>query len=424
MSDAVEQMGCIRHKETARYFTYYEDYQEISKKHPDKLAALLRVLEVKTNKKLIAYESLMEDSVLNGKPLPELNLWLEVSYNDFVYWSLKTMGRSSFQIADKEAEKMLLTKSRVLKRHIRPNDPDSPEVQYKEYLLVTENVQALIDGKELPITGEAYELYGTTPPVVENIPLLKKTWGMLQKTREGLLKKTYPPVENNRLINNNKDNLENKNCNVDSDVVSTTTSNVVESDDSTHTHPFSEEIPPSVAPQVPETEDQPKTTTKKGRNTGKRKPKQPDIDETTQKRIDHVYAFFNKLGQEAIEDETFTYSKTEKDTNAIIAWLKENPTEPILREVYFELWNTEKDPRTGFDWKANMRIHSVLNQYKTRSMAIIKRRKQQAARHIVQAATTPQVPKYQIVEENNSDELEYIGPASARRNTTNKKAGA
>lgn len=201
MSDAVEQMGCIRHRETARYFTYYEDYQDISKAHPDKLAAYLRVLEVKTNKKLIAFESILEDAVLNGKTIPELNLWLEISYNDFVYWSLKTMGRSSFQVADKEAEKMLLAKSRVQKRHIRPDDPESPEVQYKEYLLVLENVQATIDGKELPITGKAYEEYGNTPPVIENIPLLKKTWGMLQETRDSLLKKTYPPVEKNRLIN-------------------------------------------------------------------------------------------------------------------------------------------------------------------------------------------------------------------------------
>lgn len=201
MSNAVDQMGCIRHRETARYFTYYEDYQELSKQHPDKLAAFLRVLEVKTNKKLIAFEAILEDAVLNGKDIPELNLWLEISYNDFVYWSLKTMGRSSFQVADKEAEKMLLAKSRVMHRPIRPDDPDSPKVQYKEYLFILENVQAIIDGKELPITGQAYEDYGNTPPVFKNIPLLKKTWDMLQETRDSLLKKTYPPVEKNRLIN-------------------------------------------------------------------------------------------------------------------------------------------------------------------------------------------------------------------------------
>lgn len=205
MSNAVDLMSCIRHRDTARYITYYEDYQEMSEKNPDKIAAFLRIIEVKTNKKLIAFETLLEDAVLNGKAIPELNLWLEISYNDFIHWSLNTMGRSSFQIADKEAESMLLVKSRVMKRSLRPNDPDSPKVQYKEYLLVIENVQAKIDGRELPITGQAFEEYGTVPPVFKNIPLLQKTWDMLQKTREDMFLKTAPPVEKNRLINKDKE---------------------------------------------------------------------------------------------------------------------------------------------------------------------------------------------------------------------------
>lgn len=213
MSNALDQMSCIKHRDTARYITYYEDYQEMSEKNPDKIAAFLRILEVKTNKRLIAFETLLEDAVLNGKELPELNLWIEVSYNDFIYWSLNTMGRSSFQIADKEAESMMLVKNRVLKRSLRPNDPDSPKVQYKEYLLVIENIQAKIDGRELPITGQAFEEYGTVPPVFKNIPLLKKTWDMLQKTREDMFLKTAPPVEKNispveknRLINKDINN--------------------------------------------------------------------------------------------------------------------------------------------------------------------------------------------------------------------------
>jgi hypothetical protein len=201
MSDALDQAGCIKHRDTARYITYYEDYQEMSEKNPDKLAAFLRIIEVKTTKKIVAFEVAAEEAIKTGKDVPELNLWLEISYNDFVRWALKTMSRSSFQVADKEAEEMMLVKSRVLKRHLRSDDPTSPLVQYKEYILIIENVQAKINGKELPITGDAFEQYGNVPPVLENIPLLQKTWDMLQKTREGMLQKTGGYVFKNRLEN-------------------------------------------------------------------------------------------------------------------------------------------------------------------------------------------------------------------------------
>lgn len=206
MSDSVEMISCLRHRDNTRYFIYYEDLQEISSEHPDKLAAFIRVLEVKTNKRIVSYASLLEDAIRNGAPIPPLNLWLEVSYNDFVYWSLGTLGRSSFQTADKVAQKKLLVRSRVLMRPIRPDDPDSPKVPYKEYILVRENAQAAIDKQEVPIHGEDYEKYGDTPPVIENIPLLKKTVGMLTETRGGMLEKTGPRVEKNRLINKDKDN--------------------------------------------------------------------------------------------------------------------------------------------------------------------------------------------------------------------------
>jgi hypothetical protein len=207
MSDVVDQTGCIQHRKTSRYFTYYEDFQDIAPdKHEDKLAAFLRILEVKTNKKLIAYSVLMEEAVNNGQPLPPLNLWLEISYNAFVKYSLQTMGRSSFQIADKEAEKLMFAKSRVLKRPFRSDDPDSPLVEYKEYLLVIENVQAALDGKEPVITGEAFEKYGSLSPNIENIPVLKKTWDMLHETRDPLLEKTAPRVENNNIKVITKDN--------------------------------------------------------------------------------------------------------------------------------------------------------------------------------------------------------------------------
>lgn len=206
MSDSIEMTSCLRHRDNTRYFIYYEDLQEISPEHPDKLAAFIRVLEVKTNKRIVAYGALLEDAIKNGGPIPPLNLWLEVSYNDFVHWSLETLGRSSFQTADKVAQKMLLVKSRVLTRPIRPDDPDSPKVPYKEYILVRENAQAAIDKQEAPIQGEDYEKYGETPPVIENIPLLKKTVGMLQETRGDMLKKTRPPVEKNSNLNKDTSN--------------------------------------------------------------------------------------------------------------------------------------------------------------------------------------------------------------------------
>lgn len=108
----------------------------------------------------------------------------------------------------------------------------------------------------------------------------------------------------------------------------------------------------------------------KPRRTRKPKPQKPAIDESTQRRIDHVYAFLSKLGQEATKIPDFTYSPSEVSTDAIIAWLATNPTEEILREVYFELWNEKPNAKTGFHWQKNMTIKAVLGQYTTRSMAI------------------------------------------------------
>src|SRR5690349_21233136 len=105
MSDAVAQISCIQHRAGSRYFTYYQDYQDIApKQHADKVAAFLRVLEVKTNKQIIAQQERVEEAQQQGLPTPEPRAWLEITYNDFVQYSLQTVGRSSFQIAEKEAE--------------------------------------------------------------------------------------------------------------------------------------------------------------------------------------------------------------------------------------------------------------------------------------------------------------------------------
>src|SRR5689334_1508671 len=116
MSDAVGQTSCIQHRAGSRYFTYYEDYQDIApQQHADKIAAFLRVLEVKTNKRAIANKERIEEARQKGLPIPETSVWLEIPYSDFVKYSLQTVGRSSFQVADREAEKLLFSKSRVVK---------------------------------------------------------------------------------------------------------------------------------------------------------------------------------------------------------------------------------------------------------------------------------------------------------------------
>ena len=228
MSD-IDQSGCFRHRANVRYFTIYEDFQDISKghhlpaptqgqseeekklikaikegTHADKIAAFLRILEVKTNRKIITWQVLTEEAEKSGTPAPKLNLWIEMTYADFVSWSLHTVGRSSFQIADKATELLLFSKSRVLKRPTNPTDPDSKMTDYKEYLLVMENVQAALDRKELPIIGKDYEDYDT--PVVFNSPLLKTTAPAVENNRGGLLKTTAGAVENNSNVSNSKSN--------------------------------------------------------------------------------------------------------------------------------------------------------------------------------------------------------------------------
>ena len=220
MSDAVDKTSCIKHRANSRYFTFYEDYQDIApKQHSDKIAAFLRVLEVKTNKKMIANDAVTEEAKNKGKKIPKTTLWLEIKYSDFVNYSLETVGRSSFQIADRESEKLYFSKSRVLKRHSRENDLESPLVDYKEYILIRENVQAAIDGIELPITGDLFEKYPNIPPVENNRgkeekspPVLKTTGGAVENNRGELLKTTGGAVENNNKKDKSKrDNKDNTN---------------------------------------------------------------------------------------------------------------------------------------------------------------------------------------------------------------------
>src|SRR5689334_21045601 len=52
----------------------------------------------------------------------------------------------------------------------------------KEYVLVRENVQAALDGRELPIVGDLFEQYPQIPPVKNN----RGTAGIIT-----------PPVKNN-----------------------------------------------------------------------------------------------------------------------------------------------------------------------------------------------------------------------------------
>jgi len=147
-----------------------------------------------------------------------------------------------------------------------------------------------------------------------------------------------------------------------------------------------------------------------------RKPPKPKIDAAMQERIDHTCQFFDTLAQEITGVIDYHYTPSKKDIDEIIAWLKNHPTEEILREVYTQLWNTPVDPKTGFDWKQNMYIHSVLKQYATRSLPIkAKLAKRKEAKNIVQNMSVFPVPE-------EPDLPSAFVPSSVRRQQQQQKA--
>src|ERR1700720_2808174 len=148
MSSSTDTIGCLSHRPNSRFFVTYEDFLDIASvsEHQAKLAAFWRVLETKTNDRKVYNKELIEEARKSGKPAPRTNLWIEIPYSEFVHRSLRTFQASSFKIAAAESERLGFSKSRVLKRHTNPQDPESPMEDYKEYLFLTSVMQSVING--------------------------------------------------------------------------------------------------------------------------------------------------------------------------------------------------------------------------------------------------------------------------------------
>lgn len=149
--------------------------------------------------------------------------------------------------------------------------------------------------------------------------------------------------------------------------------------------------------------------TKKARGGRGKSKEKPIIDEVTQKRIDHVYEYFDGLKREVSGKPDARYRRTDSDAAAIIEWLGSDPkpTEEILHDVYLRLWNTPPDKRSGFSWKRNMWIHSVLKQYEVLEMEIVDERNKQAKRNVV----TPGVKSTFVPPPEEEDEMPFVRPS-------------
>jgi hypothetical protein len=200
MSDGTDKISCISHKANTHFFVMYEDFLNVASvsEHWHKLAAFWRVLETKTNDRIIYNQKLTEDATKKGLAEPETDLWIEIPYSEFVNRSLGTYKSSSFQVASAESERLGFSKTRLKKRPCNPQDPMSPLEDYKEYLFLTEVIQSVINGGEYP------------PPIEINSPLLKSISARKEKKKAAkaieinsspVLNSTAPPIEINRINN-------------------------------------------------------------------------------------------------------------------------------------------------------------------------------------------------------------------------------
>ncbi len=199
MSNSTDTTGCISHRPNSRFFIIFEDFRDIARvasgtEHEHKLAAFWRVLETKTNDRITAIPEIAEECKKKDVPIPEEYLWIEMSYSDFVRRAQGVYKSSSFQIAAAESERLGFSKSRNMKRPVNPDEPDSPQEDYKEYLFFTNAMQTALTTGKLP------------PPIEINSPLLKaiperkkkrKEKRAIEKNRESLLKSIAPPIEIN-----------------------------------------------------------------------------------------------------------------------------------------------------------------------------------------------------------------------------------
>jgi hypothetical protein len=159
-----------------------------------------------------------------------------------------------------------------------------------------------------------------------------------------------------------------------------------------------------IAQKVQKEEEQVKS---KGRQS--RKPKAPE-DPALKERVERVYKFFDKLAEDITGVKDFHYHPTGVSDKAIKNWLKGNPTEELLRDVFAELWNSPPDPRTGFSWQDHMKIPTILKEYDSRVLAIqARRRKQQQASSI--ATTASHIAGYTRKPDLDDDDFVYESKA-------------
>lgn len=184
-----------------------------------------------------------------------------------------------------------------------------------------------------------------------------------------------------------------------------------ERDSATDTHP-EPATPSGVEAHAPLSNDQQEQTPliasdglheKVVSKSGARKPRTP-VDETLKVRIERVYGYFDALAQETSGDAAYRYQRTKKATDAITQWLNGPTSHELLREVYLQMWAEPANPRTGFQWKNNMKIHSVLAEYDSRSLAI------KAKRHAAQPKQgnlLSQPKPFKPLEDDDDEPLQY-----------------
>ena|SRR5579859_644016 len=185
MSFSTDTTGCISHDRHKRFLVLFEDYLDVarvSQQHRHKLAAFWRILETKTNDQITYNKRLIEEAAKQGLPEPEITLWIEIPYSEYVNRALGFYKASAFQIAAAESERLGFSSSRLGKRPRNPADPDSPLEDYKEYLYFSDRMQSVLDGGEYPT------------PIEKNSPLLK---GIEERQKKRAIEKNTPPIDFN-----------------------------------------------------------------------------------------------------------------------------------------------------------------------------------------------------------------------------------
>lgn len=378
MSNATDNTGCISHRQHCQFFVMYEDFQDIAKavspEHEHKLAAFWRVLETKTNDKIRTIPEIAEDCKKRSVPIPEQYLWIEIPYSEFVNRSRGIYKASSFQIAAAESERVGFSKCRVLQRKKNPNDPNSPMEDYKEYLFLTDVMQSVLNGGEYP------------PPIEINSPLLKsfnarkeekKRKRAIEKNRDPLLKSTEGAIEinNKKYIKvSSKDKEDKESTQEESTSPANTSSPAPVPQDANalveaHTQSENQALHVDERPQNEQNEPLSMVTSNTDQKRGKRKPSVAKPPAITDERVETVFVHMEEvmrrlLRENGTPDEEFAYGRPKTDKKHIRDFLTgRTVTGKNLDMVMTTLWNKPPDPESNFDWKDNMSVRAICNNY-------------------------------------------------------------